>query len=310
MNGRLVAVTGATGFLGRRLVYRLYARGWRVRIFARNPGAGAKWDGQPPEIVVGDLNDMVALSRLAAGADAVIHSAGLIKARSRAEFFAVNERGARGVAVAAGGRRLIHVSSLAAREPDLSDYAASKRAGEVAVDAVACASATIVRPPAIYGPGDRETLPLFKAARGPIAFAPGGSRARIAIVEVDDAADVIVDLLEACSAARIVTIGGDRPEGYRWGELIAAAASAVGGDPTVIPAPPWLLKVAGAASEIAGRRRDSPPIFTLGKAREALHPDWSVSAAEQGVTAHRAYTPLADGFTRAVAWYRANGWLR
>ena len=310
MSGRLVAVTGATGFLGRRLVTRLNARGWRVRILARNPTAQATWDGRTPEIVVGDLDDMDALSRLAAGADAVIHAAGLIKARSRAEFFAVNEQGAHRVAVAAGGRRLIGVSSLAAREPGLSDYAASKRAGEEAIDAVAGASSTIVRPPAVYGPGDRETLSLFKAARGPIAFAPAGGHARVAVAEADDVADVILDLLEACSPARMVTIGGDRPRGYRWGELIAAAARAVGGDPTVVVAPPWLVKVAGACSEIAGRWRENPPIFTLGKAREALHPDWSVSAAEQGVTADRAYTALADGFARAVAWYRLHGWLR
>jgi uncharacterized protein YbjT (DUF2867 family) len=310
MMNRLVAITGATGFLGRRLVGRLNVTGWRVRILARDPAAAAKWDGQAPEVVHGDLQDTNALSRLVTGMDAVIHAAGLIKARKRADFFAVNETGARQVAVAAGGRRLIHVSSLAAREPALSDYAASKRAGEEAVQTVARGSATVVRPPAIYGPGDRETLTLFKAARGPIVITPGLSSARLAIAEVDDVASVIVDLLDTDAVMTPVTIGGDRPRGYAWSELVATAAQAVGGHPAILAAPPWLVKAAGSVLEISGRWRENPPIFTLGKARESLHLDWSVSTAEQGVTAGRPYTGLTEGFGRTVEWYRARGWLR
>jgi uncharacterized protein YbjT (DUF2867 family) len=309
MNSGLVAITGATGFLGRRLVGRLSVAGWHVKLLSRDPARAPTFEGKAFDVVSGDLEDTDALSRLMAGADAAIHVAGLIKARSRAEFFAVNEAGARRVAIAAGGRRLIHVSSLAAREPALSDYAASKRAGETAVEAVARASATVVRPPAIYGPGDRETLALFRAARGPIVLVPGRLRARVAIAEVDDVASAIVDLLDARSVTGTVTIGGDRPEGYGWGEIIAAAARAVGGRPIIVGASAWLVKAAGVASEIAGAWRDDPPIFTQGKARESLHLDWSVSTAEQGVTAGRAYTALADGFARTVAWYRAHGWL-
>jgi uncharacterized protein YbjT (DUF2867 family) len=310
MSNRLVAITGATGFLGRRLVGRLSLAGWRVRILARDLASAAMWDGQTPEMVHGNLQDTNALSRLVDGTDAVIHVAGLIKARKRADFFFVNEDGARRIAIAAGGRHLIHVSSLAAREPSLSDYAASKRAGEDAVLDVAQATTTVVRPPAIYGPGDRETLSLFKAARGPIVVTPGRSSARIAIAEVDDVASVIIDLLGARSAIRFVTIGGDRPGGYGWHELVVAAARAVGGNPAIIAAPPWLVKAAGATSEVAGRWRNDPPIFTLGKARESLHPDWSVSTVEQGDIAGRPYIALTEGFARTVEWYRAHGWIR
>jgi uncharacterized protein YbjT (DUF2867 family) len=310
MSGRLVAVTGATGFLGRRLVGRLHTVGSRVRVLARDANAASQWDDTPPDIVAGSLEDTDALARLMTGTDAVIHAAGLIKARSRSEFFAANEDGARRVAAAAGGRRLIHVSSLAAREPALSDYAASKRAGEAAVEAVARTSATIVRPPAIYGPGDRETLSLFKAAQGPIVIVPGSTRARVAIAEVDDVASVIVDLLESESAAGTITIGGDRPKGYGWIELINAAAASVGSRPIIVGAQPWLVKAAGAASQAVGHLRRQPAIFTVGKAREALHLDWSVSPAEQGVTAGYGYRALTEGFKKTVDWYRARGWLR
>lgn len=310
MSGQLVAVTGGTGFLGRRLVYRLHATGWRVKILARDPANAARWDGRAPDIVIGSLEDADSLSRLMYGVDAVVHAAGLIKARSRFEFFAVNDGGARRVAVAAGGRRLILVSSLAAREPALSDYAASKRAGENSVQAITGGRATILRPPAIYGPGDRETLLLFKAALGPLVIAPNRPTARVAVAEVDDVASIIVDLLNVNTAVGTVTIGGERPAGYGWPELIRTAATAVGGRPAIITAPPWALKAAGFTSEAIGRWRGSPEIFTLGKAREALHLDWSVSTSEQGITSTRTYTKLDDGFARSVRWYRAHGWLR
>ena len=309
MNGRLIAVTGATGFLGRRLVRRLCAEGWRLRVLARSDSAKSTFESPVAEVVVGDLDNDAALKRLVSGADAIVHLAGLIKARTRADFFAVNEHGARRVGRAAKGKRIIHVSSLAAREPALSDYAASKRAGEDAMRTDGGVSVTIVRPPAIYGPGDRETLPLFKAARGPLVVVPGGKHARLAIAQVDDVARDIVDLIDVAPPAQTVTIGGDKPEGYPWRDLVAAAATAVGGRPLVLGASPWLLKAGGATSEIVGRWRENPPIFTRGKAREALHPDWSVSPTEQGVTATQTYTPLVHGFAVSVEWYRTHGWL-
>ncbi len=171
-------------------------------------------------------------------------------------------------------------------------------------------AAIIVRPPAIYGPGDRETLALFKLANSPIAVIPGSPRGRVAIAEVDDVAGVIVDVLAAEANGGTITIGGDRPEGYRWDELIDAAARAVGRNPVIISAPPWIVRSAGCVSEALGRWSREAPIFTSGKAREALHLDWSVSDAEQGMTAGRAYTDLSTGFARAVGWYRSHGWLR
>src|SRR5665213_1536813 len=165
----VAAVTGATGFLGRRLVPALVASGWRVRVLVRRTPPGDLWEGCGPELVAGDLGSLAALDTLTAGADVLIHGAGLIKAARRSDFFAVNAEGARNAARAAPAGGLLLVSSLAAREPRLSDYAASKRAGEELALAVAGPRLTIVRPPAIYGPGDRETLALFRlAGRSPI----------------------------------------------------------------------------------------------------------------------------------------------
>lgn len=310
MNPRVVALTGATGFLGRRLVRRLSKDGHCVRILVRNSAVSSDLRDPAIEQVEGDLRNTSALRTLVKGADIVVHAAGLIKAHSRQSFFEVNESGARWLAQACDGRRLIHVSSLAAREPHLSDYAASKRAGEVAVQDIGGAAVTIVRPPMIYGPGDRETLMLFKAARAPFIITPATPDARLAIANVDDVASAVVDLIALPGIAPMITIGGSRPSGYSWPEIIAAAARAVGGRPRIVPVPGWLLGLAGATVEGAGKWRTKPPIFTRGKAREAAHPDWSVSTAEQGVMAGRTYTPLEDGFGETAAWYRRNGWLR
>lgn len=310
MNQGAVAVTGATGFLGRRIVGRLLRAGCSIRILVRNSADTLDLRDPAIEQVEGDLRDADALRSLVKGADTIVHAAGLIKARSRQSFFEVNETGAMRLAQACDGRRLVHVSSLAAREPQLSDYAASKRAGEQAAQEMGGSAVTIVRPPMIYGPGDRETLVLFKAARAPFIIAPGDPHARLAVANVDDVASLIVDLINWPRISPMITIGGNRPNGYSWPEIITATARAVGGGPTIVSVPKWLLEVAGAVVEGTGHWRKQPPIFTRGKAREAAHLDWSVSVAEQGETAGRNYTPLEKGFADTAAWYRQNGWIR
>jgi nucleoside-diphosphate-sugar epimerase len=305
----LVAVTGATGFLGRRLVPTLIARGWRVRALDRRPAAGA-WDPASVEIIAGDLENQAAVSALVDGADVVIHAAGLIKARSRAAFDAVNRRGAATVAQAAARGRVLLISSLAAREPQLSDYAASKRAGEEAARAVLGERLMVVRPPAIYGPGDRETLGLFQlAGASPILPLPASALARLALVHVDDTAAVLADRIEATWEAGTYAIGGAQPEGYGWREIFATAAAAMGRRPVLVPTPGWAIRSAAALSEAAAQIRGAPAIFNRGKARELLHPDWSVNEAEASPGGRAAFRSLREGFDHTVAWYRAERWL-
>ena len=136
LNGARIAVTGATGFVGRHLVPSLAAQGWQVRVLARSEPAHALWRDTKPEVVLGSLSDDGALERLVQGADAVLHLAGAIKARDNAEFLRINRDGTTAVAQAtlrvAPKAHFLQVSSLAAREPSLSGYCASKLAGEQA----------------------------------------------------------------------------------------------------------------------------------------------------------------------------------
>ena len=159
----VIALTGGTGFVGGYVLRAALARGHHVRALVRNPD---KISIQHANLtfIQGALgaND----EELVRGADIVIHIAGLIKARRRADFLAVNADAAKQLAMAAdkaGIRCFTHISSQAASQPQLSDYAYSKKAGEDAVKTVFDGSVKIIRPPAVFGPGDEATKPFFKA---------------------------------------------------------------------------------------------------------------------------------------------------
>jgi nucleoside-diphosphate-sugar epimerase len=207
--------------------------------------------------------------------------------------------------------RLLLVSSLAAREPALSDYAASKRAGETAARELAGDRLAVVRPPVIYGPGDRETLSLFRVAgRSPVMPVPANGAARLALAHADDVAAVILDVLERPELTGVYAVGGDRPAGYAWREIFTAAAQAMGASPAMFAAPDWAIGAAAALSERFGAMGGGAPIFTRGKARELLHADWSVTPAELPAGPSGESVELGEGFSRTVAWYRRAGWMR
>ena len=242
---RTVAVTGATGFIGGHLVRRLAEAGYRVRVLTRRLPVSPIIGNRAVEAVIGGLEDTDSLSELLGEADAVIHAAGLIKASSRDAFFAVNVAGVRRLAEAATRQptplRFVLLSSLAAREPQLSDYAASKRAGETALTQSAGALAwTIVRPPVVYGPGDRETLALFRASKRGLVPIPAGAGARISMVHVDDLAGAVLAVMTSEAAVgRTLEVDDGQLGGYSWEQLAAAAGIVLGTEPRLawIPKP-------------------------------------------------------------------------
>jgi nucleoside-diphosphate-sugar epimerase len=306
---RTAALSGASGFLGARLAERLIEHGWTVRALVRRRADAERLAALGAETVCGDLADRAALEMLTAGALAAVNCAGLTKARTAAEFLTVNAEGAGGFAAAAPGQ-VIHVSSLAARAPELSPYAASKRAGEAAARAAAGERLAIIRPPVIYGPGDAATLGLFRmAARAPLAPTPARPAARLALAHVDDVATAIIDLMERGELTGVYAVGGARPAGYTWREIISAAFGAAGRRVPFAPLPASAIRIAGLASELAGSLCGQARIFTRGKAREMLHDDWSVGESELAPNAPAAKFSLETGFADALAWYRRAGWI-
>lgn len=310
----LAALTGATGFLGVHLVRALAAEGFRVRALARREPSAPGWGEAAPEIVRGDLFDTDALDRLVAGASVVIHAAGAIKAADLAGFMAVNRDGSAHVAAAirrAGSdAHLVAVSSLAAREPSISAYAASKRAGEsAALEVLGQGRVTVARPPAIYGPGDRETLTLFRAALASPVLPVLSSRARVALVHVEDAAAQIAALAGRPTGGVHAQADG-RPEGYAWREIFQAAGRAVGRRPIPTPLPAGLLPLVVGAAGFVARMNGRPSPVSADKLGELLHPDWAVDSAELDPNRPPPRFDIDSGFAHAVAWYRGAGWMR
>ncbi len=161
-----LAITGATGFIGAALLRKLAGHGWRVRaLYRTRTGAmpGIRTDNDM-QWIQGSLADSESVARLVQGAEAVIHCAGAVRGASQEQFDRVNVAGVARLARAARHSRpmprFLLISSLAAREPQLSFYAASKRGGEEVLRSTAQGMPwCVLRPPAVYGPGDREMRP-------------------------------------------------------------------------------------------------------------------------------------------------------
>lgn len=311
---RLAAVTGATGFLGGYIVAALVAAGWQVRILARRAGDFPQLAGLGIETVRGDLADRPALDRLIDGADAVIHAAGAIKARHEAAFRAANAGGTETLVAALNAcsapKQLVLVSSMVAREPGLSHYARTKRESEAALSALNHGNWTVVRPCAVYGPWDRETLAIFQSAVRGIFPIAGGGRGRVALIHASDVAQAIAALCGRSGAGEIFELTDRRVDGYGWGEIAGAAEKAVGNRVRSLALPAIAVHAAAAANALAARLIGGTPMLTPGKAREILHGDWGSAAERQPPP--ELWQPgigLETGFRDTVTWYRDRGWL-
>ncbi|MDT8369166.1 MAG: NAD-dependent epimerase/dehydratase family protein [Longimicrobiales bacterium] len=273
-----IALTGATGFIGRRILARLTGRGISVRALTRRSApatvSGTTW-------IRGDLATPDALARLVEGSEGVIHCAGAVRGAGPADFDRVNLDGTRSVltaAVRAGVDRFLLISSLAAREPDLSWYAASKHAAEELLEADAPSAMThaVVRPPAVYGPGDREIAPLFGAMRRgwmPMVGAPGG---RFSLLFVDDLAEAAAAWVEAAAPpGGVHELHDGTPGGYDWPGVARTAEEIWGRRIRIVRVPPVVLDLVARANLVTSRWSGRAPMLTPPKLRELRHGDWS-----------------------------------
>ena len=299
-----IALTGATGFVGGHLLERLLEAGHSVKALTRRPQPdrpGVEW-------VSGDLADTQALAALVARAEAVIHVAGVLNAPDAAGFEAGNVTGTAALlaaATSAGVGRFVHVSSLAAREPGLSFYGGSKARSEQLVAASTLAWA-IVRPPAVYGPGDRETLDLFRmAAKGFVLLPPAG---RLSLIHVDDLARLLVALADpAAPGGLTIEPDDEHPGGYSHTEFAHLLGTAVGRNVLPISTPRPLLALAARADRLV---RGKHAKLTPDRVAYFCHPDW-VADPVRAPPPDR-WQPRIDtgeGLTDTAAWYRAQGWL-
>ena len=299
-----VAVTGGTGFVGSHFIDAALAAGHEIRALTRRPQpdrANVTW-------IDGSLSDRDSLRRLVDQCDAMVHVAGILNARDRATFDAGNVDGTLNVlaaSTAAGIQRFLHVSSLAAREPDLSMYGGSKARAEVLVERSGL-DWVMVRPPAVYGPGDTETLDLFAMAqRGLVLLPPKG---RLSVIHVQDLADLLLKLTAADAPKQLIIEPDDgRPGGWSHGEFARALGSAVGRRGVRLSMPSPLVRFGAVLDQLI--RRDGAKL-TSDRAAYFCHPDWVVDPAKavpEGLW--QPEIPAAEGLAATYRWYREKGWL-
>jgi nucleoside-diphosphate-sugar epimerase len=333
-----VLVTGANGFIGRHLVRRLVERGCRVTCLVRDASridpqrpVGAGW-------VTGDITDRAGMERAIAtsGADTVFHLAGLVRALRTEDFLRANADGAESVAAACASQnnppRLVMVSSLAAAGPckgdlprteedlpsPVSAYGRSKLAGEQAIAKYAeKVSICIVRPPIVFGPGDRAVFEMFEPiARWGIHVVPGRGLQRFSLIYV---ADLVEGLLLAAekgqrlqpnspSGQGIYFISGDDPVYAQLGQGIAASLGKKRA--AIVPIPSVLLQVVGLFNDVIAKIRQRPCRLSSDKVTEALAGSWMCSSAK--ARTELGWSPaatLAQRLNESAKWYIQEGWL-
>ncbi len=303
----LLAITGATGFVGSAVLDAALAEGHQVRALARREQtarAGVEW-------VRGDLGDTAALAALVEGADAVIHVAGLTNTPDPAAFEPANVTGTVNVIAAmkqAGARRLVFVSSLSARMPGLSAYGASKAKAEALVEASGL-DWTTVRPPGVYGPRDVDYLEMFRTAKlGFVPLPPGGASS---IIHADDLARLLVALAASNAAAtKKQTYEPDdgREGGWSHKELAQAIGRAVGKRSVFAPHLPRAVLEATATADrlLRGDRAK----LTADRVGYMAHPNW-VSRFDRKPPPGLWQPKISgdEGLRATAEWYRREGWL-
>lgn len=320
-----IALTGATGFVGSHLADALLAAGHDVRCLVRSPARATALGEAGGTLVEGALEDEDALRRLLDGAEVLHHVAGLIGARTLDDFERVNRAGTFAIARLAreaGVRRMVHVSSLAVsgptvpgrpleeadRDRPVTPYGRSKQAGEEAVRASGVAF-TIVRPPVVYGPRDRQVLRLFRIAKTGVAPLLGDGTQELSFVHAADLARALMAAGES-PATEGRTYHAAHPERVTQRAFVQAIGRAVGRSVRTLPLPPLVVRGAlwstGAFARVLGRAT----LLSHEKADELLAPAWTCSSEALARDAGwRAGIPLEEGLRETAEWYRRAGWL-
>ncbi len=317
-------VTGGTGFVGGHLIDALQRAGDSVTALVRSSAKAAGLAERGVTLVPGDLDDRAALRQAARGQEVIYHAAGLVAARDAAEFLPVNRDGTARLVEAAtevSRARCILISSLSAAGPvdrgtrrsgdepaaPVTAYGRSKLAGEAVVRSGAL-DWVIVRPPAVYGPGDREFLRVFKAVRLGLVPVFGDGGQQLSLVYAPDLAEALVALGHSNATQRVFY--PCHPELLTSLALAQEVARVMERPIRTVRLPAWSAQLALGATSAAARLAGRRTLLTRDKAHEFFAPAWTADPGPlQAVTGWHAAHDAASGFAATAAWYRAAGWL-
>lgn len=328
MSSETVLVTGASGFIGARLVGQLLDQGRAVRCLVRAEPARLPLRHPGVELVKGDVTRPETLAPAVAGADCVIHAAGMSWGCRASDFYTHNADGTRNLleACAATGRirRFVYVSSQAAagpagparpaREADpprpVSVYGLSKLAAERHVAAFQSrVSAVVVRPSAVYGPGDRAFLQFFRLAQRGFLVDFGPGERHVSLCYVDDLAGGLIAALDSQGPPGSVYFMAD-PEPYAWRAVEGMVGGLLGVRARRIVVPTWVFKAGALIGQAFGAVTHQPATLNRLRAPDLLARDWCCDAAR--ARRDLGYAPridLTEGLHKVVRWYQENNWL-
>jgi nucleoside-diphosphate-sugar epimerase len=324
-----VLVTGATGFVGSSLVEALLNRHYTVLCLVRGNSDIRALQKMPVRLLIGDLEDPSVLRNAAGEIQTVYHVAGAIKAADRKAYFQTNQIGTRRLLeiLAENPRalsRFIHVSSLAAAGPSpegraltegdqpnpISWYGESKLLSELEVLKFANAfPVTIMRPSAVYGPRDRETLLIFRMVKLGCLFTPGRFTRRFSLVHVDDLTQALIQAGEHSTPSGEIFFVS-RQETHTWDEVGRVIAKALGRSYRRIAFPQIVAQLAGFAGDLWSKAGRRPASISSQKVKELLQPSWLCDSSKaMKCLGFRPETDLESGVRNTVRWYQDHGWL-
>lgn len=322
-------VTGATGFIGGNLVPALLQKGYRITCLVRDSSDIRMLQKIPVKLVAGSLDNSEAIRKAAVGARIVFHIAGLTKAPDREQFFHVNRTGTSRLLeilseIDPGPARFVHASSLAAAGPStperprieedasnpVSWYGESKLASEKEVlKFTDIFPVTILRPAAVYGPGDKDIYLIFRMIQKGCMFTPGRLSRRFSLIHAHDLVDAFIKAGESNTASGEVFFVS-RPEIHTWEEVGRRIALELKKKYRRLSIPEWLALAAGAAGNLYSRLSGKASALNIQKVRELLQPSWTCDSSKaRAVLGFNPAIELNDGIQNTIQWYKQQGWL-
>lgn len=325
---RRIVITGATGFIGAHLVHKMQELGVRVRVLVRPSADVAHFCGENIELFYGDLRDAASLDGLCKDIDKIFHLAATQQfGLSKCQFLDINVGGTQRVlkqAIQNGVRRVVLVSSGGVHlnecgEPVCEEspirtagniYLESKIKAEAIARNLFCNNPrrlTIVRPGAVYGPGDRRLLKMFRAVIGGYFVMIGPGTTRVHPVYIDDLVDGLLLASSDLGGGETFLLSGPNVLSLReWVHVIARAVDA---------APPrWTISVRPVS--IAATLCESlcslfgvvPPLNHRRLGFFINHRSYDLTKA-QTLLGYKPRISIEEGTYKTIEWYKVHGWL-